>query len=243
MANIPLASVLDGKAHLTAWNDLFEFRFAALELDKLLVYMIDTCDAKALPYLAEQFDLLGLKGWNAAKTDQDRRNLLKRAVELRRYNGTDYAIIRALQSVGYYDAEIITNPGALYNGQYVHNGFINYGGGNWACFAVVLDIGEKRGISAQENKEAIDLINQYKRAACKLLFIRHRATLIDSNTMAEQTTLQMAHKFAESLPPMSEVTTITGKIAPVVDDTTLVDGGITINFINLAGEVIRQETF
>jgi phage tail P2-like protein len=241
MANIVLASALDGRQHLAAWDQLFEYRFAALELEKLLLMLIDTVDVVALPYLADQFDLLGVKGWNACKTDQDRRNLIKRAIELKRYQGTNYAIRRAVQSVGYYDIEIIEGVSAVYDGRFKHDGTINYGGGRWACFAVVLDIGEKKGISQAETEEAIELINEYKRAVTRLLWIDWKCTLIDTAETREFFLMDADMPINEDVDPINDTFDLTARPADFVDTlNTLQDGGLTINFINLAGDVTQE---
>jgi phage tail P2-like protein len=244
MANIVLASAVDGKAHLTVWDQLFEYRLATLELEKILVMMIDTVDSRALPYLAAQFDLLGLKGWNAAKTDQARRDLIKRAIELKRYQGTNYAIRRAVQSVGYFDAEIIEGAEAFYDGRFKHDGFINHGGGHWATFAVILDLGEQKGISAEETGEAVDLINEYKRACTKLLWVDFKCTLLDTVTTSEEFVLTADNQFIEGVDPLNEVFELTATPAEMVDAlNSLDDGGLTINFIDINGDIIAQETF
>lgn len=239
-----LASSLDGKEHLKAWEELFEFRFATVELEKLLIMMIDTVDSKALPFLADQFDLLGYKGWNLAKTDLDRRNLIKRAIELKRYQGTDYAIRRAVQSVGYYDAEIIPRPAALYNGKFKHNGLITYGSGHWATIAVILDIGESKGIGANETNEAIELINEYKNARTKLLYVDYKCTLLDQVGVLEDLQIQADSSFIEGVDPITDTSTCVANTSPMEDAYNgLNDFGITINFINSLGEVTLQETF
>lgn len=244
MGNITLASSLEGKAHLTAWDKLFEIRFLGIELEKLLIMMIDTVDSKALIHLADQFDLLGVKGWNAAKTEQDRRNLIKRAIELKRYQGTNYAIRRAVQSVGYYDAEIIEAAGAFYDGKFFHDGFLLYGGGNWASIAVVLDLGDTKGISDEETGEAIDLINEYKNARTRLIYISYKSTLIDTVQVEEDFKLALDVQTVEGVDPLNEVTELVARVTPWAENfNTLADGGLTINFINLAGDVIQQDTF
>jgi len=78
-------------------NELIE-RLGTLDLTPLLVYIIDHVDSSALPHLAWQFHI---EGWDIAKTEQDKRNLIKRAIELHRYKGTKWAVINALSAAGY----------------------------------------------------------------------------------------------------------------------------------------------
>lgn len=244
MANIVLASALDGKPHLTVWDQIFEYRFATLELEKILIMMIDTVDVTALPYLAAQFDLLGVKGWKACKTDQDRRNLIKRAIELKRYQGTNYGIRRAVQSVGYYDIEIIEGAVAVYDARFKHDAMIKYGAGNWACFAVILDIGEKKGISLEETTEAIELINDVKRAATRLLWVDYKCTLIDTIETREVFLMDVDAQFIEGVDPLNEVFDLTATPSDFIDTlNTLDDGGLIVNFVNLAGDIEQQDNF
>ncbi len=62
MSNI-LASGISGTPHLKVFDQVPQERLAELDLSVLLIYMIDTVNADALPILAEQFDVLGYKGW------------------------------------------------------------------------------------------------------------------------------------------------------------------------------------
>jgi len=74
-------------------NELID-RLGTLDLTPLLIYIIDDVDSSALPHLAHQFHI---EGWDIAQTEQEKRNLIKRAIELHRYKGTPYAIKEVFQ--------------------------------------------------------------------------------------------------------------------------------------------------
>lgn len=74
-----------------------------LRLELLLIYFIDQVDSRALPLLGKQFDVLGNKGFRLATTDQQKRDILKRAIELHRYKGTVWAVKESLKSIGFRD--------------------------------------------------------------------------------------------------------------------------------------------
>lgn len=74
-----------------------------IPLEKLLVYDVDNIQSEGLPLLALQFDVLGYKGMRMAPTDADKRNLIKRAIELHKYKGTPYAIKESLRTIGFND--------------------------------------------------------------------------------------------------------------------------------------------
>jgi phage tail P2-like protein len=66
------------------------------DLSKLLVYLIDQVEESALPFLAWQFHI---EGYEQAQTIQEKRNLIKHAIELHRYKGTPYAIKKVFQAL------------------------------------------------------------------------------------------------------------------------------------------------
>jgi phage tail P2-like protein len=93
---IPVAVKDDSAA---AYNEMAE-RLGTLDITCLLVYMVDIVPAGALPYLAEQFDVSGNAGWLLADTEEARRSLIKSAIDLHRYKGTEYALRRAIDVLG-----------------------------------------------------------------------------------------------------------------------------------------------
>jgi phage tail P2-like protein len=170
MDNNVLASAIKGVPHLDAFDELAKARMDALDLEKILVYIVDTVDASALPFLAAQFDVLGYKGWFLTTNDDERRALIKRAIELHRYKGTPWSVKEAIRSIGFLDVTIIEGVGFEYDGSRVHDGSFVHGGGNWANFRVIIDLGESKGSNAQLTTDLIALIDEYKSA---------RATLVD----------------------------------------------------------------
>ncbi|MFZ5659205.1 MAG: phage tail protein I [Pseudomonadota bacterium] len=88
---------LAGDARFRALGQLAA-RISEMDLSPLLVYLVDTVNASALPNLAEQLHILG-EGWQFARDDNERRRLLKRAIELHRYKGTRWAIQQVLETL------------------------------------------------------------------------------------------------------------------------------------------------
>jgi len=66
------------------------------DLSKLLVYLIDQVEESALPFLAWQFHV---EGFDQAKSIEEKRNLIKNAIELHRHKGTPYAIKKVFQAL------------------------------------------------------------------------------------------------------------------------------------------------
>lgn len=94
---LPLPPVLAGDERFQTLGKLAA-RISDIDRSPVLVYLVDQVNASALPHLAEQLHLLG-EGWQFARDDDERRKLLKRAVELHRYKGTPWAIQQVLETL------------------------------------------------------------------------------------------------------------------------------------------------
>ncbi|AIN16398.1 phage tail fibers [Yersinia pseudotuberculosis] len=92
MANQQLPPPLAGDGSLPALCSAMEEMFAELPLEVLLVYLIDLVKTPLLPLLAEQFHVLGDEGWNLTSTEGQRRELIKKAIEIHRLKGTPWAL-------------------------------------------------------------------------------------------------------------------------------------------------------
>jgi P2-related tail formation protein len=146
-----IASALQGSEDLKAWDIMVRDRYNGLDLTPILIYMIDTVPAAALPHLARQFDVLGVKGWKYATTETKQRELLKQAIELHRYNN---------------------------------------GVGNWACFKVIIDLGNENGINATQSAELIELVNEYKNVRSRLVDTDFVKNIVDQVTITDEFTLE-----------------------------------------------------
>jgi phage tail P2-like protein len=136
--------------HLLAFDIAFKNQLEKIPLEKLLVYMVDKVPEEALPILAEQLDVLGYKGMRLAATVQDKRNLIKRAIELHRYKGTIWAIEEALKSVGFNNAQIIEHVNS-----------------HWAKFSVDLTASGVT-LTSQGLADALAMVREYKNARSQL---------------------------------------------------------------------------
>lgn len=151
--------------HLLAFDLAVKKRLQAIPLEVLLVYMIDKVPASALPLLAKQFDVLGYKGMKLAGTDQDKRNLIKRSIELHRYKGTVWAIEEALKSIGFEDVII-------------HE----HANGHWAKFSIEIT-NTQVPISAESYSELIAMVNEYKNARSELVGVNMNLEVEDIITV------------------------------------------------------------
>jgi len=147
--------------------------FRDVDLSPAMVYMVDTVNAEALPFLASQFDVEGFKGWNLATTEDKKRELIKTAIEIKRHLGTPYAIKRALLAIGF--SNVIITEGVIigdvffHNGTYLHDGTMFHGGMDWASFNVTISVQDPSIISDETKAQIRELIIYYKNARSLLV--------------------------------------------------------------------------
>ena len=146
-------------------------RLQALDLSVLDIYDIDNVAVSALYDLADQFNVLGLRGWLLAGTEQQRRDLIKEAIQLHQTAGTPFAIKRVMTLVGYPNATIEENPGNFYIGEWTYDGTRAYSGAQFGTFIVTLDPAESK-VSGELINLIVALINEWKNARSWLLDLR-----------------------------------------------------------------------
>jgi len=202
MSDVILASALSPVPHIAAFDLLAEERLGNVQLDKLLIYIIDTVDASALPWLAKQFDVLGFRGMRLATTEVQQREVIKTAIQLKRTSGTPWAVKNALRSIGYPDAVLVENAGT---GPY-----------GAAEFTIKLDVGENE-ISAAMIDDLISMINIYKGARNHLTALSYKVNFSDGVSLNDEHNLE---------PPINNADTLFVGVGRFADGTYIADGSI-----------------
>ena len=159
IANVP---------HLAAFDAMAAARMNAIELESLLVYVIDSVSSTALPTLARQFDVEGFAGYGVATNDAQRRDIIKRAIELKRYMGTVFAIKEAMKTVGYTEA--ILNEGIDMGNPLI----------DWARFSIDSELGDTVGLDGVSQSNLAKLIREYKNVRSYLEGISYKLGIFDN---------------------------------------------------------------
>lgn len=141
--------------NLKIFDEICEERFSKLELDVLIVAIIDNLPPDALPHLAEQYHVMGNEGWLQCRNDTERRDLIKRSIEVHRYKGTKYALMKIFDMFG-LEGEI--------------QEWFQYGGNPYE-FIVDLEFVSK-GLDLELVRKLEDLINEYKNVRSHLAGLR-----------------------------------------------------------------------
>jgi phage tail P2-like protein len=86
--------------NLKIFDEICEERFGNIDLEAVLVSIIDNVPADALPHLAEQYHITGNEGWLQCRNDEEKKDLIKRSIEVHRYKGTKYALKKIFDMFG-----------------------------------------------------------------------------------------------------------------------------------------------
>lgn len=119
---------------------IFGERLDALPIEVVFVMLFDIVDESALSSLAWQFNLLG-DGWELAESEDARRSLLKRAIEIKRHKGTPWAVRETFRALGFGEIGLVEGLGAFeLDGSVSLDGSHTLGDPTgWARYSIVLD--------------------------------------------------------------------------------------------------------
>jgi len=154
-------------------------RLEAKDLHNLLVFDIQLANSILLRLLEWQLNVT----WSwIANTDDERRELMRKAIYWHRHKGTKFAIQQALEAIGYRAISLTEGAsGNIYDGSITHSGSVRYDGGgttNWAVFSVSATAPNGRILNEAEYARVRKLIDNMKPARAKL----HALSLNSSTT-------------------------------------------------------------
>lgn len=132
------------------FDELFS-RFQNLDTECLLIYLFDKVEESALVHLAEQFHITGNEGWTNCSTISEKRELIKNSLNLHRFRGTKFSLLRVLEILGL-------------NGHLEE--WFEYGGKPYH-FKISIDMNNKAFDETTE-KSLLDLITANKNVRSKL---------------------------------------------------------------------------
>jgi hypothetical protein len=142
-----------------------------LDIGPLCVYMVDLVNESALPYLTQQFGVDGFKGEALTSSVEEKRELVKKAISIKKRLGTSYAIKAALASVGFSNVAVNEQVGAVYDGTYKYDGTIKYSSGSWVYFGVKIYVPDPDAITDDQITLINKLILENKRAISVLIYV------------------------------------------------------------------------
>lgn len=149
-----------------------------------------TCPDSALPWLAWALHVSDSEGWKLAATTDQRRALIAKSITLHKKKGTPWSIKETLKAAGFNDLDIQEHlPQNRYDGTIGHAGAEYYNAYGWAQFRVTADAGDDQPISAANTARVVETINEWKPARCHLVDVQYRASVTETLSSSEATTV------------------------------------------------------
>jgi len=151
-----IANTIEGLDIAQAAHDTVAQRWDNWDLTPYLVYLVDTCDASLLPWLAEQFDVDGLRGLSFAQNDDEIRELIKNSIAVHKRIGTPWALREACRLIGF--PVIVLEEG-------VDTGDPDT---DWARFRCHVEASESRNITKEMFNKLRLFVEMYKPERCHI---------------------------------------------------------------------------
>lgn len=169
-----IASALSDYELARAFSELVAERWDNWDLSVFLPYLVDTVAASALPYLADQFDVEGLRGFAMAMDEEQQRDIIKKSIALHKYIGTPWAIREACRTVGFpviiLDEGVTATPGGPESPE------------DWARFRVLVEADINRHITVEEAQKMRLFVEFYKNERSHLVELGFFQPLADQLT-------------------------------------------------------------
>lgn len=166
-----IASSLSGNELARALSGLVAERWDNWDLSPFMVYLVDVCAPDALPYLAGQFDVDGLRGFAMAGNEEQQRELIKQSIALHKFMGTPWAVREACNTIGF--PVILLEEGATVLGATPTPD-------DWAQFRVLLEADISRHITAEEARKLRQFVEYYKNERSHLIELGFYQSLTES---------------------------------------------------------------
>lgn len=140
--------------------------FAEPNLALIMTNLVEITPAEYLDLLAEKWSVTGYDGWLLAESDEAKRNLIARAVELHRHKGTPWAIREIIRQLGFGEIELIERlSGQKRDGSIKRNALHFHGDkSKWAHYRIVL----QKPITLDQAELIKKVLRNYAPARCVL---------------------------------------------------------------------------
>lgn len=179
-----IASALSDNELARAFSELVAERWDNWDLTPFLPYLADVCAPAALPYLADQFDIDGLRGFGMAATEEQQRDIIKRSIALHKFMGTPWAIREACRVMGFpvirLDEGVIFQNNGAYGNAYGRAYDITIERESWACFNVLVEADMARHITIDDVQKIRLFIESYKNERSHLVDLGFGQTLVEN---------------------------------------------------------------
>lgn len=181
MANLQYPATIVKDEKFTALADLGK-RLNSLDKSQIMTGLVDLVPAEFLALLAEKWSVTGYDGWLIAESDEAKRKLIKRAVELHRYKGTPWAMREIIRQLGFGEVDIIEGLfDKRHDGSFTRDGTYFHGDrSKWTHYRVIL----QKAITNDQADLLRKTLRVFAPARCVLASLDYRTVALRHNGKA-----------------------------------------------------------
>ena len=181
MANLQYPAIIEKDGKFTALADLSK-RLNSLDKSQIITGFVDLVPSRFLALLAEKWSVTGHDGWLLAESDEAKRKLIKRAVELHRYKGTPWAMREIIRQLGFGEVDIIEGLfDKRHDGSFTRDGTYYHGDrSKWAYYRVIL----QKAITNDQADLLRKTLRVFAPARCVLASLDYRTVALRHNGKA-----------------------------------------------------------
>lgn len=172
-----IASAISDYELAQAFSELVAQRWDNWDLTPFVPYLVDTVTATVLPYLAEQFDVEGLRGFAIAIDEEQQRDLIKKSIALHKFVGTPWAIREACRTVGFPVIILEEGVKVFPDGPESPE--------DWARFRVLVAADTNRYISEDDSRKLRLFVEYYKNERSHLVELGYYQPLAEQLAIHE----------------------------------------------------------
>lgn len=178
MAKLQYPAIIEKDKKFTALADLGK-RLNSLDKSQMMTGFTDLVPAEFLELLAEKWSVTGYDGWLLAESEDAKRKLIKRAVELHRYKGTPWAIREIIRQLGFGEVEILEGLfDKRRDGSFLRDGTYFHGDrSKWAHYRVIL----QKAITNDQANLLRKTLRVFAPARCVLASLDYRSVTFRHN--------------------------------------------------------------
>ncbi|WP_041639434.1 phage tail protein [[Mannheimia] succiniciproducens] len=181
MAKLQYPAIIETDKKFTALADLGK-RLNSLDKSQIMTSFTYLVPTAFLELLAEKWSVTGYDGWLLAESEDAKRKLIKRAVELHRYKGTPWAIREIIRQLGFGEVEFLEGLfDKRRDGSFVRDGAYFHGDrSKWAHYRVIL----KTAITNEQAALLRKTLRVFAPARCVLASLDYRTVALQHNGKA-----------------------------------------------------------
>ncbi|CWW88233.1 TPA: phage tail protein [Haemophilus influenzae] len=178
MARLRYPDIIERDAKYTALAELGQ-RLPQFKLSPIMTTLVDLLDDRFIEVLAEKWSVTGYDGLFLATTQESKKGLIKKSVELHRHKGTPWSVREVIRQLGFGEIEI---DEGLKNRDYSANTFVNKipSDERWAYYGIQLS----KPVTNEQAVEIRKILRNFVPARCLLGVLDYKSAPVLYNNKA-----------------------------------------------------------